>query len=292
MPDKAGELGFKPIQLEDKKLFDDFFRRFPPSISELTFTNLFCWRLSKKHEYTVFNDHLLISFFDGEGNRRFYQPVGESPAMIIKEILEMFPESSFERVEKNIVNHLDVSLNAVFDRNMSDYIYSLHELRELKGAKYDAKNGLIKKFMGYYPEFCALDDEAVAGFLKLQEGLFGVNDNDSGRSISDEDIAIREALANFKSLDLFGICIKVWGELKAFAIGESLNEGTFVDYFEKANPSFNGIYQALLHEFAKKIPGNFTFMNREQDMGVEGLRKAKESYHPLKLVEKYRVTRK
>jgi len=175
---------------------------------------------------------------------------------------------------------------------MYDYVYDVGDLRALKGSRYDAKRALIKKFGGYYAEVCELDASTAADFIRVEEEWCILKECAKKKALSDEDTAVREALANFQELKLSGVCLKIWGNIKGFAIGEPLNSGTYVGHFEKASIGFNGIYQALLNEFAKRIPNEFVLLNMEQDLGVEGLRKAKESYHPVKMIEKFIVKRK
>ena len=116
-----------------------------------------------------------------------------------------------------------------------------------------------------------------------------MHDCESDSGLATENDAVKEALMNFRELGFHGICIRVKGRMEAFAIGERLNQDTFVEHFEKANREFPGIYQYLLKEFASSIQG-FEFLNREQDLGVDGIRKAKLSYHPAFMVEKFSVS--
>ena len=98
-------MDFKKINLEDKNLFDDYFRKYPPNISELTFTNLFCWRHSKKYAYAIIDNHLLISY-EERGTKKYLQPVGETPELIIAKVLSIYPKALFERVEGHIAEKL------------------------------------------------------------------------------------------------------------------------------------------------------------------------------------------
>ena len=98
-----------------------------------------------------------------------------------------------------------------------------------------------------------------------------------------------KALRHFDALTLYGTGVFAGGVLVAFAIGEPLNPSTFVEHFEKGMPGYPGVYQFLLQAFAQSIPDAFPFLNREQDLGIDGLRRAKESWHPAQLVEKYKV---
>jgi len=289
MVHESKTLNFKPIELQDKELFDQFFIKYPPLISEFTFTNLFCWRLSKGHEFALYNNHLIISFFDDRKFRRFYQPIGENPADIMQKILLLFPESSFERVEKSIAEKINKEFIVEHDKNMDDYVYSINNLKLLVGDKYSAKRNFIKRFLHYNPKICVLDEDAVQSFLQLQEKWCNLKDCHSNKNTEAEHMAIKEALLNFKKLKFFGMCVYVNNNIEAFAIGEPLNENTFVEHFEKADARFTGIYQYLLNEFVKTIPERFTFINREQDLDVEGIRKTKLSYHPFKFIEKYNI---
>ena len=283
-------LEFKPIELKDKPLFDSFFTRHHPSVSEMTFTNLFCWRHSRNHVFTVHNGHLLVTFSEN-GRRHFYQPTGPDPAESIAGILERFPESSFRRVEKGIAERLKSEFRVSDYRDMADYVYNVSDMRDLPGDKYSQKRNFVKRFSEYSPTTCSLDVSTARDFLGMQERWCGMRDCEADRSMSAENVAVKECLDNFKALGVHGICIKVKGRMEAYAIGEALNSSTYVEHFEKANTEFTGIYQYIFKEFARSIPEGFQFLNREQDLGVEGLRKAKLSYHPALMIEKCSVSR-
>jgi len=280
------KLHFNPITINDKPMFDRFLKKFLPAISELTFTNLFCWRMTKGHEYTVIDDHLLVAFFEKE-KRKFYQPIGESSGPLIPKILDLFPDCSFERVEEKTALALGPDFLVKHDRDMYDYIYLRKELKLLEGTRYDAKRNFIRRCEKYNPQVCNLDESTVENFLKLEEEWCNIRNCHENESMYAEDLAVRETLKNFKTLQVLGICVWINGRIEAFAIGEALNETTFVEHFEKANTKFDGLYAYVLHEFVKCIPEKFIFLNREQDLGLEGLRKAKLSYHPHSFIKKY-----
>ena len=108
-------------------------------------------------------------------------------------------------------------------------------------------------------------------------------------SLAEEHAAVIETLDSFRELSLRGGVILIDGNIEAFTIGEPLNRETFVIHFEKANPRIIGLYQAINQEFCRTIADEYRFVNREQDLGEPGLRRAKESYCPDHLVEKYIV---
>src|SRR5262249_27794621 len=154
------------------------------------------------------------------------------------------------------------------------------DLRELPGKDYHAKRNHINRFAEHNPEVRSLSAALAADCIRVQEQwLEGQRNNPSAR---DESTALIKALRHWDDLPLQGIGVFVGGSLAGFAVGEPLNPSTFVEHFEKGLAEYPGVYQFLLHEFAKAIPPSFTFLNREQDLGVEGLRRAKESWHPVK----------
>jgi hypothetical protein len=107
-----------------------------------------------------------------------------------------------------------------------------------------------------------------------------------------EDYAIYEALTHFEELDYRGGAIQIDSAIEAFSLGESLNADTAVIHFEKANPEIPGLYNAINQLFCSNEWSNITYINREQDLGVEGLRKAKESYNPHHMISKYTISPK
>ena len=274
---------FRLIELKDKQIFDDFLKRYPPNASEYTFTNFFCWRLTKKYEFAVVADHLVVCY----GNKtKFLQPIGNNPAEIIKAILKEHPNATIERVESSVAEKLD---NTGRDRDNDDYVYSLQDMKELKGDKYTPKRNFINRMEKNNPKIELFTEKCIPAMLKLQEEWCNVRKCHLNPGLYAEDFAIREAIKHFVELKLFAVKVLVGEKVEALAIGEALNENTFVEHFEKGNTQIAGTYQYVLNAFAKNIPDRFEFLNREQDLGIEGIRKAKESYYPSMIVEKYVV---
>ncbi len=275
---------FRPITIDDKDLFDEFFRRYPPIISEMTFTNLFSWRNSKGHQFALIDDHLLIKAHDF-----YYQPVGARPDEMMRKMLEK-DNIIFDRVEKSIADkHQDLHVEETKD--MFDYVYEVKDLVELKGNKYEAKRNQIKQCESLSPEVCMLDESNIHDFFDLQDRWCELRGCEDDSPLEAENEAIKEALHNFRKFKLIGVCIRKDDDIQGFAIGEKLNDNAFVEHFEKGDTRVKGIYQYTLREFSKKIPGRFRFLNREQDLGIKGIRKAKESYYPVKMVKKCSVKR-
>jgi hypothetical protein len=108
--------------------------------------------------------------------------------------------------------------------------------------------------------------------------------------LANESVAIKEAFTHFDDLGVKGGAILIDGKLEAFTLGEPLNRETVVIHIEKANPAYEGLYPMIHQAFLEQEWSEYTYVNREQDLGEEGLRKAKESYFPHHMVHKYKVT--
>jgi hypothetical protein len=272
--------------MHDKPLFDKFLSLYPQETSEFTFTNLFCWRLTKNITFDVLEDHLLVSFNKGK-QVKFLPPVGPNPVEIIKKIASFYQDRCFVRINDSIAKKLGHEFVIKRDRDQDDYVYKIDDLKYLHGKKYDGKRNLIKHFEEYKPKVCVLNKSEFEDFLNFQQRWCMKHNCEHNPDLLAENIAIEELLYNLEALDVFGICVVIDHKIEAFAIGEAQNGTTVVEHFEKANTDFKGIYQYLLHAFVKTIPDKYTFLNREQDIGIPGLRKSKLSYHPAKMIEKY-----
>ncbi len=270
----------------DAPLFHRYLSRYPPTVSELTFTNVFCWAEIRHHLFCEHQGHLLISYRQKDCCLSFYPPVGPEPADLLQMPIEGLRDYCWTRLDKGLVASLGPGARPTLDRDNSDFVYRVEDLRTVRGKEYHGKRNFARRFADQYkPEVRPLTAPLAPECLHIQEQwLEGQRNNESAR---DESTALIKALRNFDDLGLRGVAVFAGGSLVAFAIGEPLNASTFVEHFEKALPSYTGAYQYLLQAFALSIPDNFPLLNREQDLGLEGLRRAKESWHPALLVEKY-----
>jgi hypothetical protein len=278
----------RPITLGDKPLFDRYLTRYPPVVSELTFTNAFCWAETRHHLFCEYEGHLLISYRQKDCCLSFYPPVGPNPTALLRRRVEGLRDYCWTRLDKELATSPGLPARPVLDRDNSDYVYRVEDLRTLRGKQYHGKRNLARRFVELYqPTVQPLTGVQEADCIHIQEQwLEGQRNNEAAR---DESTALTKALRHFEHLSLRGIGILAGGSLVAFSIGEPLNPSTFVEHFEKALPGFTGAYQYLLQAFAQSIPESFPFLNREQDLGIEGLRRAKESWHPAFLVDKYNL---
>jgi hypothetical protein len=278
----------RPVTLDDKPAFDRYLRRYPPAVSELTFTNVFCWAEIRHHLFGEYAGHLLIAYRQKDCCLSFYPPAGPDPAALLRTRIEGLRDYCWTRLDKELATSLGSTARPALDRDNSDYVYRVEDLRTLRGKEYHAKRNYAKRFTDlYHPEVRPLTGALATECLHIQEQwLEGQRNNETAR---DESTALIKALRHFDDLGLRGIGVHAGNTLVAFAIGEPLNASTFVEHFEKALPGYTGAYPYLLQAFARSIPDGFPFLNREQDLGLEGLRQAKESWHPAHLLEKYTI---
>lgn len=278
----------KPVGSEDGPLIRDFLARFPSEACEMTFANIYIWREHEKPRYAMHNGNLCVLCAPPNEPPYFLQPVGETAlAATVDTCLDLAHRLS--RVPEAFALRYCASHRLEPDPNNFDYVYASEDLAQLKGKKYDGKRNRIRKFErtpGF--RYGKLGPENIEGCRTLFEEWF------NGKGITDpgiraEEAAILAALGDAEPLGLIGGVVEVEGKVQAFSIGEPLSRDTAVIHIEIANPAFPGLAQYINREFVRHEWSGFAFINREQDVGHPGLRKAKESYHPHHLVKKYNV---
>jgi uncharacterized protein len=293
-------LDFKPVEVKDREIFDRYFREDPPEISELTFTNLFMWQGLYRPVWTEL-DNVLLIILNPEGTTPFgLQPVGPGDkagalGILLDYLAGKTPEPKICRAgEKFVTDVVDKGrFSCLPDRDNSDYVYSTLDLIQLSGRKYHRKKNHLNHFIkSFQYEYRELDLELVECFIDMQEEWCKMRECLEIPDLLSEDYAVHRALTHFEELDYRGGAIKIDGRIEAFSLGEVLNENTAVIHIEKANPDIPGLYTAMNQMFCSNAWAEMEFINREQDLGVEGLRKAKESYLPHHMINKYTINRK
>jgi hypothetical protein len=289
---------FKELSLEAKPLFDRLFDLFPPLISEFTFTNLFIWRHAYQLKISRLKGVLCVLSDQGE-NSFFFPPIGEGDMVEYYRILLQYLEEKgghpkIARLPEVLIAKMDweaEALTAELDRAQSDYLYLTKDLINLEGRKYHRKRNHIKQFKEKYSyEYIPLTPEWVSECLRLETEWCDLRQCEVIPGLLNESIAIKEAFTHFEELGLKGGAILINEKLEAFTLGEPLNRDTVVIHIEKANSAYEGLYSLINQAFLENEWSKYTYVNREQDLGEEGLRKAKESYFPHHMVNKYTIT--
>ncbi len=290
---------FKELSLEDREIIRPRLRAYNPQTSELTFVNLYIWRRYYQFSWTLYKDWLVIRAHK-EQDRFVLPPIGpESRGDVTHKVLEWMRDiqgvenPTIARADQRLVNELkdDPTLHISPTRDHSDYVYMSEDLGTLAGRKYSKKRNHINQFLRTYEyAYVPLSEELVPGCLALAEVWCEQRLCEEDISLTHELCGIRDALHNLNTLELDGGTIQIEGKIQAFALGEVLNENTAVVHIEKANPEYHGIYPMMTREFsANRWLNSVKYINREQDVGEPGLRRAKESYYPDHLVDKFEI---
>jgi uncharacterized protein len=289
---------FKDFSLEEKPLLDTLFKHFPPLLSEFTFTNLFIWRHAYQLKVSRLKNFLCLLSDQGE-NSFFFPPIGEGDMVECYRVLLQYLKEKgalpkIARVPEAVVAKTDWKAEgfvAELDRAQSDYIYLTEDLIKLEGRKYHRKRNHIKQFKEKYSyQYIPLTSEWISECLRLETEWCDLRHCETIPGLLNESLAIKEALTHFQSLGMKGGAILINGKVEAFTLGEPLNGDTVVIHIEKANPAYEGLYTLINQAFLEKQWSGCTYVNREQDLGEEGLRKAKESYFPHHMINKYTIT--
>lgn len=294
-------LDFKDITIEDKALFDNYLKPFNPQASELTFTNFFMWRFYYRFKFTQTHGLLCIISDPKEGIPYAISPIGEvigdNLKNAVSELKEYFDSVNWELQFKKVTeNQLEFFKTIVSDDKIIedidnfDYVYKSEDLIKLHGKKYDGKRNHINKFKKLYEfEYVQLTEETIPDCYKIMEDWCREKGCKAQSELYNEKLATFEFLNNFNKLDCKGALIKIDGKFSAFSVGEVLNSDTAVIHIEKAYSMINGLYTYINQQFCEHEWQDRTFVNREQDLGIEGLRKAKLSYNPAKMIKKYTI---
>ncbi len=295
-------LDFGEISINDKELFDKYIIQGNPQESELTFTNMFMWRKYYKFRYAVTAGFLCVVSAPEQGTPFAFAPIGsagrDSFIEAVEEIREVFNlkgwSLEFKRVGENRLPYfegvLNLSGNPVLDRDNSDYLYLAEELTNLTGKRFDGKRNHINRFKRKHEfEYVNIDGSNLEECFRIMDEWCAERDCEEHRGLYCEKLANFELLENYGRLGCRGALIRVDGKYEAFTVGEMLNDDTAVIHIEKANGRVHGLYTLVNQQFCANEWQNAMYINREQDLGIEGLRKAKLSYNPVKIVNKYTI---
>jgi hypothetical protein len=280
--------GMRQVTLADKSLFDRYFKMYPPMLSEFTFTNFLVWNSLRPYVFCEFQGHLIVAFVECSGEWSFFQPIGPQPSAVLTILTQRYRIHSWVRVEQDAVLGLPPVLRYAFvnDRDNWDYLFSFQDLRMLAGKKFLSKRQHINKCRtANNPTVAPLDASMIEQCIALDKVWIKLKGGDEGDSVP-----LTTSLQHFSAFPLMGMAVFVQGKMEAFAIGEALNDKTIVLHFLRANTEIYGLSQFTFHEFAKFVPESFEFLNQEQDMGLEGLRIAKEGWHPISYIHKYKMS--
>ena len=288
---------FKDITLADKDTITSFTMKSDRRNCDLSFSNLCSWRFLYDTQFAVVDNFLVFKFWAGE-QLAYMMPVGTGDLKaVLWELIEDARKENQHFCMLGVCSNMRADLEAILpeqftfteDRDYADYIYLRSDLSTLKGKKFQAKRNHINRFRNTYPdyEYTPITPDRIQECLDLEAEWCKVNNCDQQEGTGNERRALIYALHNFEALGLTGGILQVNGKIVAFTFGMPINHETFGVHVEKADTSIEGAYAMINYEFANRIPEQYIYINREEDLGIEGLRKAKLSYQPATILEKY-----
>ncbi|MDE6507953.1 MAG: GNAT family N-acetyltransferase [Alistipes sp.] len=293
---------FHPVRLADRAAIERY--TMPSGIRncDLAFANMFCWQAVYRSAWAVVEGFLVVRFQIGGGPKIGYmQPVGEGDFTRIVPALADDAHAHGQRLRLIGLtdegrDQLRRACPGVFafhsDRASEDYLYRADDLRTLPGRRYQPKRNHINRFTAACPDFRyeELTPERFAECMTLERQWRRVHEGHTSELCA-EQRAMQLAFDHFDELGLRGGCLYVGERLAAFTYGSAVSERTFVTHVEKADTAFEGAFAVINKLFAEHLPPQFELINREEDLGIEGLRHAKLSYHPAELLHKYAAIR-
>ncbi len=290
-------INFKPVMIDDKPIYEKYLKDGKERGCEFSFTNLYLWG---RQNAAVIHDHLVI--FSQFNRRTVYPfPVGTGDK---KAVLDDIISDARERgipcritgirpEQREIIENLYPNKFRFHgDIGSFDYVYDICNLAELKGRKYQSKRNYCNRFYLTYPDYSTqpLTDDNIHLAKELADKWYA----DKLAENPDADYhmerkALEKALRDYKKLGMDGMVLLIGNDAVAFTMGNVMSDTTFDVNFEKALSDVQGAYAVINREFANYIHNKYPYilyLDREEDMGLEGLRKAKESYYPHHMIDK------
>ncbi len=287
----VNKINWKIIDISDRDVFENTGEN-KEGIAMFGFASLFFWKEYYKTSYAFINGNIVCRGLSDKGSCIFYFPRGLNKN--IKETIDYIisvcdNNIKFLPLTEEVTNKITKAYSnakvSLLD-GKCEYVYKQDDLANLEGKKYHAKRNHIAKFdKNYDSEYININSENTFLLKECSEHLYNIIEN----SPKDEYLAIKCAIEHFEELKLRAGVLTVDGKFVAYSIGSSINEDTADIHFEKADRSYDGSYAKINNSFAKYAWTDKKLLNREEDLGIEGLRKAKLSYHPCHLNQMYSV---
>jgi len=286
-------LEFKNIELDDIKIYKEFTKNTKEFSCENSFVNLLMWQPAYNYQMAVKDGQLIIK--SGENGKTFFNlPFGNDfgkGIALIKEYCECDTPNFWAQEGPNFeLFKAKYSGSYRFEecRDSFDYIYLQTDLAELKGKKYHSKRNHINAFSKNYEwRYEPITNENKDKIKLCAKEWYYENPNHADSLMVFEKAGIETMLENIEKLEISGGAIFIEDKAVAFTLGSKLNEDIFNIYIEKALKDYSGAYSVINWQFAKNELSDFKYINREDDLGLEGLRKAKLSLKPCMLLKKY-----
>lgn len=291
---------FRPVTLHDKAAIERYTMHAETTDCDLAFANMFCWQPVYRSAWAEVDGFLVIRFhIDGSERIGYMQPVGEGDFTRLIPLLRADAEAHGQRLRiLGLTPRGCAMLRAVptarfafeSDPAWADYLYTADDLRHLPGRRYQPKRNHINRFVAEHPDYRyePLTPDRFDECMRLERAWRQAHEGHTSKLCAEQQ-AMQRGFAHFDALHLQGGCVYVGDRLVAFTYGSAVNGHTFDTHFEKADATCDGAFAVINKLFAEHLPERFTRINREEDLGLEGLRRAKRSYHPVEIAPKHRA---
>jgi uncharacterized protein len=285
---------FKIIRLEDKPVFDTHYLRFPPLHSGELFSTMVSWGEYVEYQYASIDNTIILISKDADGTV-LHPPSGKPSLDIFKQGMALAKKEDMifgfiKKQEKEFLLTHFPKLQIVEHREFFDYVYRADDLAKLAGTKYGKIRNRLNQFKKNY-EY-TIEDISTENMAEVHDFLKRWclwKDCASDELLENERKAIVFSMAHYYDLGLSGLALRINGKVEAIAVYEKMNTDTVVVHFEKGSPDYDGIYKAINMETAQRVRSQVPFIDREEDLGIPGLRQAKMSYHPDHFIELFYV---
>ncbi len=294
-------LNFKPITVADRSSIEGYTATAALQNCDLAFANMVCWQGVYHSEWCELDGFLVIRFrIEGGHEIGYMQPVGEGAFTHLIPALEADARSLGQPLR--LVGLTDEGWQAVdrayldcfaaeADRKWFDYIYRREDLEQLRGKHYQPKRNHLNRFRSTYPNhrYERLTARHAAACMALSNEWCRHHGGCADAALQAEQEAMQFAFGHFEELGLQGGVLYVEEQLVAFSYGSIVGGTTFVVHAEKADTRYEGVFATINHALIEQLDPAIRWINREEDLGIEGLRKAKLSYCPALLLQKWKA---
>ena len=290
-------LNFKTPEISDKPWVDECLAHANSMNCEYTFGNAFVWSEAYATEICKYKNFFICRWGEGK-NISYSLPLGEGDftdavESIIEDAQSLGIKPRIYGITQGYLLMLQEAFtgkfNYYYDDGFNDYIYSTAKMASLSGKKYHGKRNHITNFKKNNPDwsFEEINSFNIGECIALHMKWLEEKQDENNEDYAEEFEAVLKAFQNYDALGFKGGLIRVGGEVIAYTMGEPHKNGRcFVSHFEKAPAELQGAFPIINQEFTKNCLMEYEYVNREEDLGLEGLRKAKQSYHPEILLEK------
>jgi hypothetical protein len=284
---------FTPVTLDGQERYLELLAKCPQKTSDYSFANIFGWAEEYALEWRFAED--LVWIRQSKPEHVSWAPIGPWERVDWETHLAALRATTFKRVPEELTRIwrecFAERMVAAEARGQWDYVFSVRELIDLKGNRFHKKKNLLHQFQrNYQAVYHALDLDCVERVLEMQHNWCTWKECADSHALEAENTAIDRVLQNWDRISgLMGGALEVAGEIVAYTVAEALTENTVLIHFEKGHTGYKGVYQAINKMFLVNGAKGFEYVNREQDLDDEGLRKAKMSYNPIRFLKKNTV---